>query len=108
METTTNKSEYERYQEAKKQVKEIKGFYSHLTIYILIMCVLVFINLKYTPEHLWFFWSMSGWGLGVLGHASKVFNWFPFMGKDWEEKKIKQFMDEENAKANANSKNNDY
>ena len=42
---------------------------------------------------------MAGWGLGVLGHASKVFNWFPFMGKDWEERKdYKQFMEEEKKK----------
>ncbi|RXR19096.1 2TM domain-containing protein [Flavobacterium amnicola] len=95
MENLNNKIEYEKYQLAKKQVEEIKGFYSHLVVYILVMGLLVFINLKYTPEHLWFIYSMAGWGLGVLGHASKVFNWFPFMGKDWEARKIKQFMEEE-------------
>jgi hypothetical protein len=94
-----DKSEYEKYQEAKKQVEEIKGFYSHLTVYILVMCLLVYINLKYTPEHLWFLYSMTGWGLGVLGHASKVFGWTPFFGKDWEKRKIQQFMEEEKNKS---------
>lgn len=88
--------EYEKYQEARKKVKEIKGFYSHLTIYVLVISVLIFINLKYTPEYLWFFWSAVGWGFGLLGHASKVFNWMPFFGKNWEEKKIKELMEEEN------------
>ena len=92
--------EYERYQEARKKVKEIKGFYSHLTIYVLVISLLIFINLKYTPEYLWFFWSATGWGFGVLGHAYKVFNWFPFFGKDWEEKKIKELMEEENRQNN--------
>jgi len=95
MDNFSNKSDYEKYQIAKKQVQEIKGFYSHLFVYILVMGLLVFINLKYTPEHLWFIYSMAGWGLGVLGHASKVFNWVPFMGNDWEERKIQQFMEEE-------------
>lgn len=95
MENSNHKTEFERYQDAKKQVQEIKGFYSHLVVYILSMVLLVFINLKYTPEYLWFLYSMAGWGLGVLGHASKVFNWFPFMGKGWEERKIQQFMEEE-------------
>lgn len=95
MEKANNKTDYEKYQKAKKQVEEIKGFYSHLAVYILVMGLLVFINLKYTPEHLWFIYSMAGWGLGVLGHASKVFNWLPFMGKSWEERKIQQFMEEE-------------
>jgi hypothetical protein len=92
--------EYERYQEVRKKVKEIKGFYSHLTVYVLVISVLIFINLKYTPEYLWFFWSAIGWGFGLLGHASKVFNWIPLIGKDWEEKKIKELMEEENRQNN--------
>ncbi len=90
--------EYERYQAAKKRVNEIKGFYGNLVSYILVNLFLIFINLKYSPEHLWFFWPMLGWGFGLLGHASKVFNWLTFLGKDWEEKKIQEFMEEENQK----------
>ena len=92
--------EYERYQKARKKVKEIKGFYSHLTVYILAISVLTYINLKYTPEYIWVIWSAVGWGFGVFGHASKTFNWVPFFGKDWEEKKIQEFIEEENQKKN--------
>jgi len=28
----------------------------------------------------------------------KVFNYMPFLGKDWEEKKIKEFMEKEKEK----------
>ena len=93
-------ADFEKYQKAKKQVEEIKGFYVHLMAYVVVMCVLVFINLKYTPEHLWFVYSMLGWGLGLFFHAVKVFNWFPFMSKNWEEKKLQQYMDEEKSKSN--------
>lgn len=87
--------DFERYQKAKKQVQEVKGFYSHLASYIVVMIVIVYINLKYTPEILWFIWSMLGWGIGLFFHAMKVFNFFPFFNKDWESRKIKQFMEEE-------------
>lgn len=93
-------SDFEKYQNAKKQVEEIKGFYSHLLSYLIVMGVLIFINLKYSPEYLWFLWTMTGWGIGLFFHAVKVFNWFPFIGKDWEEKKVQQFMDEEKNKSN--------
>lgn len=91
-------SEYERYQKAKKQVKEIKGFYGHLTSYMIVLAILIYINLKYTPEYLWFIWTMFGWGIGVFFHAVRAFNWFPFLNKDWEERKIRQYMDEDKNK----------
>jgi hypothetical protein len=87
--------EYERYQAARKKVKEIKGFYANLVSYILVISFLTFINLKYTPEHLWFYWPMLGWGIGLLFHGFGVFNLVPFFGNDWEEKKIKELMDKE-------------
>lgn len=91
--------DFESYQKARKQVQEIKGFYSHLLAYILVMCVLIYINLRFSPEYLWFLWSMMGWGIGLFFHAVKVFSWFPFLGKDWEQKKLQQFMDEEKNKS---------
>ncbi|WP_264521923.1 2TM domain-containing protein [Flavobacterium sp. N1994] len=87
--------EYERYQRAKKQVDEIRGFYGHLLSFVLVMLILLFINLKYTPQNLWFFWPMLGWGIGLLFHGLKAFNFSPFLGKDWEQKKIKEFIDKE-------------
>jgi uncharacterized membrane protein len=87
--------EYEKYQRALKQVKEIKGFYSHLLSYILVNLGLIFINLMYSPVYLWFFYPLFGWGLGLFFHAMKVFNFMPFLNKEWEEKKIKEFIEQE-------------
>lgn len=98
----TNNQEYERYQRARKRVKEIKGFYGNLISYTLVISFLIFINLKYSPEHIWFYWPMLGWGIGVLFHGLGVFNIVPFFGKDWEEKKIQEFMKEEEKKNNVN------
>ncbi|MDI9309672.1 MAG: 2TM domain-containing protein [Limnohabitans sp.] len=93
-------SEFERYQRAKKRVDEIKGFYGHLTSYICVMLFFVFINLKYSPEHIWFFWPMSGWGIGLFFHGARVFNLLSFLGKDWEERKIQEFLEEEKRNQN--------
>jgi ABC-type transport system involved in cytochrome bd biosynthesis fused ATPase/permease subunit len=90
--------DFENYQKAKKQVGEIKGFYSHLLSYVLVISVLIFVNLKYSPGHLWFIYTAAGWGIGLFFHAAKVFDWFTFLGKNWEEKKIQQYMEEEKNK----------
>lgn len=90
--------QYERYQKAKKQVEEIRGFYVHLASFIITIVFLLYINLRYSPEYLWFLWPMLGWGFGLFFHAMKAFNYTPFLGKDWEQKKIKEFMDQEKQK----------
>lgn len=93
METINN--DFEKYQKAKKQVQEIKGFYGHLFSFVIVIGILIYINLRYSPEVLWFQWTFFGWGIGLFFHAVKVFNLIPFFGKDWEEKKIQEFMEEE-------------
>jgi uncharacterized membrane protein len=87
--------ELEQYKKARKKVVEIKGFYSHLIFYISANLVMIFINLKYSPEYLWFLWPFMGLGVSVMIHAIITFNWIPFLDKNWEQNKIKQFMDEE-------------
>ncbi len=96
----SNYDDLERFNRAKKHVEEIKGFYGNLIFYILVNLFLLFINLRYSPEKLWFYWPMFGWGIGVFFHGMKVFNFFPFLSKDWEEKKVKEFMEEEKRKTN--------
>ncbi|WP_226788999.1 2TM domain-containing protein [Polaribacter porphyrae] len=87
----------QRYYKAQKKVKEIKGFYTHLTIYCLIIPIIIFINLKYVPHFHWFWFSVLGWGFGLFFHWLGVFgfNLLGF-GKNWEERKIKEFMNEKN------------
>ncbi|MBG6111122.1 hypothetical protein IWX84_002006 [Flavobacterium sp. CG_9.10] len=90
-----NNQDEERYFKAKKRMEEIKGFYGNLTTYLAVNTGLLVINLLTSPNHLWFFWPLIFWGIGVVIHGMKVFNYMPFIGQDWEEKKIKEFMDKE-------------
>ena len=90
--------EQTRYLEAKKRVEEIKGFYFHLIAYILVNSGLVVLNLLTSPEYLWFLWAMLGWGIGLIFHAFSVFS--GLWGKAWEERKIKEFMEEDDKNGN--------
>ena len=90
-------SKEQRYENAQKRVKDIKGFYTDFAIYCVVISTLVFINLKFEPHFHWFWFSALGWGVGLFFHWLRVFgfNLFGF-GQKWEEKKIKQIMDEQN------------
>lgn len=84
-------SEQERYRRAKERVEELKGFYMHLGIYGVF--VLVFLYLNYTTSsYPWAIFPIIGWGIGVVGHALTAFHWNPFFSKDWEERKIKEYL----------------
>lgn len=49
------------------------GFRAHLMAYAIVNAGLTAINLITTPDHLWFYWPMLGWGLGIAAHAVVVF-----------------------------------
>ena len=88
METTTNYNENTAYYRAKKRVEELKGFYGNLISYFCVIPLLVFINLTYSPQFQWFWFSAGGWGFGVVMHALKVFGY----SSNWEERKIKEIL----------------
>lgn len=93
-------NEEDRYYLAKKKVENIKGFYGNLTAFIGVNIILIIINLWTSPEYLWFFWPLLWWGVGVLFHGLKVFEIFPVLGKEWEERKIKELMEKEKLNKN--------
>ncbi|MFB3387898.1 2TM domain-containing protein [Flavobacterium sp. LAR06] len=88
-------NEERRYHQAQKKVKEIKDFYQHLTVFTLITIILLVVNLMTSPEYLWFIWCILGWGVGVLFHGLKAFGVSPFFNKEWEERKIREFLEKE-------------
>ena len=89
-----------KYQEALKRVKKIKGFYTHAIVYVFVNIMIVFLNVKnLDPGETYFqfknFMTAFFWGIGLLAHGLSVFvpNWI--MGQNWEERKIKEFMEKE-------------
>lgn len=80
------------YDRARRKAKEIKGFYINLTLYLITVPIIIFVNLTFSPEFHWFWFSAAGWGIGVLVHAMGTFG-FPFLGKNWEERKLKELIE---------------
>ena len=82
----------------KKKVKEMKGFYKHLTAYLAVNIFLLLIKLFNLEEHGNFFiWGTFAtpicWGIGLFFHWYSVFGPNIILGKNWEERKIKEMMD---------------
>ena len=88
MEISADYSERNAYYRAKKRVEELKGFYGNLISYCCVIPIIVFINLKFSPQFHWFWFSAGGWGFGLIMHAFKVFGINP----NWEEKKIQEIL----------------
>ena len=94
------KSKYER---AKKKVEDIKGFYTHLSIYLVINGLMLLAALgifegTFIPFQFpdWsYFTTPFFWGIAIFIHWMYVFKSKLMPFRDWEERKIKQFMEEE-------------
>lgn len=94
---------------ARKKIEAIKGFYTHLLVYVLVNGalfivrgqVLEFFQNQSSDKNFidWIDWNILivpiFWGIGLLFHAAKVFQYkLPFI-KNWEERQLKKFMKEE-------------
>lgn len=96
----------QRYLKAKKRVKDIKGFYSHFTVYIIVnifISGIIIYGLTHDEDrtigeafsHIGVYMTWLFWGIGVFFHWLGIFGFKNFMGKNWEERKIKEFMDDD-------------
>ena len=95
----------EKRKRARKRVEEIKGFYIHLTVYIVIntfivLNIMVHSHAEGEPVLQWptlitpFFW-----GIGLAFHAFHVFGFGSLFGKKWEDRMIRKFMEEDRREA---------
>ncbi len=93
METSEKEKKYFR---AKERVDAIKKFYTSLISYVFFIGFLAAIN-YWTNQwsYPWFLWAAFGWGIGLVFQAIKIFGLNPFFGKNWEDRKIKEYMQED-------------
>jgi uncharacterized integral membrane protein len=87
-----------KYQEAVKRVKKIKGFYTHAAVYVVINIILLIVNVQNSSEGIFRWENFTTplfWGIGLAVHGFSVFVPTMILGKDWEEKKIKELMEKE-------------
>ena len=84
---STQMSEQEIYQLARKRVEEKKGFFIHLILYIAVNIMLVFIwAFADGGGFPWFIFPLGGWGIGILFHFLGVFVFSKQTG--WERREV--------------------
>ncbi|OGQ94013.1 MAG: XRE family transcriptional regulator [Deltaproteobacteria bacterium RIFOXYD12_FULL_57_12] len=71
-------------------VRDIKGFYTHLVIYAVVVACLFALNFLRNANHIWAVWPAVGWGIGVLFHGLNVYEVFSLFGVDWEKRQIEK------------------
>lgn len=106
-----NEKKSSAFERARKRVEAIKGFYSHLSAYIIVNIFLLLARGKVhfmllsegalgNPKFLeWLDWNIYGtpivWGIALLIHGLIVFAKNPFLGKEWEERQLRKYLDKD-------------
>jgi len=80
-------SEEEIREIATKRVRAKKGFYSHLTAYVIVNLMLVAIWYFTGHGYFWPMWVMLGWGIGLIFNAVATFSKHDI---SWETKEIEK------------------
>ncbi|WP_166922083.1 2TM domain-containing protein [Flavobacterium poyangense] len=99
----------ENFSIAYRKMRRIKGFYSHLKIFIIVNVIIIVANLNrdlfgrgadiYDSGLLdWRTYSTAiFWGIGLFFHGFSVFGEDLFFSHEWQQKKIQKYMDKERA-----------
>jgi hypothetical protein len=86
--------EQQRYERAQARVQAIRSFYIQASAFVVVNIALLAINAGVGGG--WrFYWPLIGWGTGLLAHALDVFGFGGGgdpLGRDWEERKIREIM----------------
>lgn len=95
-----NREQNLRYREAERRVKKIKGFYIHAMVYFFVNIFIIASKaIDQDLGEVFWEWDLLAlplfWGIGLAAHGLSVFLPAFILGKDWEEKKIKELMDKD-------------
>lgn len=85
-----------KYLRASERVADLRKFYTRCFRGLVAIIITAAINYYLNEwQYPWFLWVVFGVGLSLAIKAFKLYGLNGFMGRDWEERKIKQFMDED-------------
>jgi len=87
----------EKLAAAKQRVEELKVFYTHAIVFVLVLAGLALADL-YDDKPWWVHWVWLAWGAGVIAHAVQTYGPGMVSGKSWsqqwQEKKLRELMDD--------------
>jgi hypothetical protein len=78
---------------ARQRANELRGFYTHLGTYLFVNLLLFVVDVV-TGSGWWFYWPLLGWGIALAAHAYRVFGLSSRFGPEWEERKVRELMEE--------------
>ena len=87
-ETEISSNQKKEIRKAVRHVRKVKGFYTHLIIYGVVIVVLGVINLITSSNTFWVIWPAMGWGIGISIHGFRVFKPFNLFGSEWKNKQL--------------------
>jgi fatty acid desaturase len=85
----------ESYERAKRRVNQLKGFYTGLVVYIVVISFLAVVNYLTSPGVWWFLIVAFIWGIFVVAQGLSLYRKRGLFSKEWEDKKIKEYMEED-------------
>ncbi|MFS4447093.1 2TM domain-containing protein [Maribacter sp. 2307UL18-2] len=92
---------FDKFERARDRIAQIKGFYRHVAIFILINVPLILMKGKlgdtigyHTKAMDWVVWNFYIWCIILAIHALLVFGKIPLLIRKWEERQIEKFMDD--------------
>ena len=74
------------------RVRALRGFFSHLTAFVIINFVLFIID-STTPGPAWFYAPLIGWGMLVVLHGLHAYELLPWTTQDWEARKVRELIE---------------
>ena len=97
----------EREISIRRRIHSVAEFYRHVFVYVavigIIWCINIFILWNGAlPGKWWAYWAIwptLGWGIGLVVHGLSVLPFASVFSQDWEEKKVKQLLAEDDARA---------
>ena len=94
----------DKYYRAKDRVTQLKKFYGKLVRSFIVVALLAGFNYYLNEwDHPWFLWVAFFVALGLVIEAGKTFGIGWILGRNWEERKIKEMMDKEDQPSSRNS-----
>lgn len=84
-----------RYRYARERVRATRSFLTHFVVYLVVNAFLFTLNMVTDSHSLWFYWPLLGWGVAVAIQALFTFGPISTLGPEWEERKIKEYLEKD-------------
>lgn len=106
MSNSSRNSREEALKLAKQRADDLKGFTTHLGVYLIIMIAFFLLNLATSPGDWWFFYPFLPWGVGLAIHGWNVLGSDKLFDDKWTERKADELLKKQRSQrttaANAN------